>query len=263
MDEMNITSFSSSLSQTFFLAWRWKMLFLHCVLQCFMFFSEMVWSIELPFSSRKNLTFVRAETGKFYISHGTSSRIQHHPTHYTWRYHTPPTPPPPFCKQQRNLQRSNICQPSNIFQDSTSSNALHMTLSHPPHPSHPPSVNNNETCNVATSANQATSSRIQHHPTHFTWRYHTPPPPTPPSVNNNETCNVATSANQATSSRIQHHPTHFTWRYYTPPTPPTPPSVYKNDVSGIASRLRVPRSSGEPPALSLYIYIYNASFPLQ
>ena len=53
-----------------FLAWRWKMLFLHCVLQCFMFFSEMVWSIELPFSSRKNLTFVRAETGKFYISLG-------------------------------------------------------------------------------------------------------------------------------------------------------------------------------------------------
>ena len=41
---------------------------------------------------------------------------------------------PPFCKQQRNLQRSNIFQPSNIFQDSTSSNALHMTLLHPPTP---------------------------------------------------------------------------------------------------------------------------------
>ena len=68
----------------------------------------------------------------------TSSRIQHHPTHFTWRYYTPPTPPPPFCKQQRNLQRSNIFQPSNIFQDSTSSNALHMTLLHPPHPPHPP-----------------------------------------------------------------------------------------------------------------------------
>ena len=68
-----------------------------------------------------------------------------------------------------NLKRSNIFQPSNIFQDSTSSNALHMTLLHPP---------------------------------------------------------------------------------------PPPPSVYKNDLSGIASRLRVPRSSGEPPALSLYIYIY-------
>ena len=53
-----------------FLAWRWKMLFLHCVLQCFIFFSEMVWSIEVPFSWRKNLTFVGAETGKFYISHG-------------------------------------------------------------------------------------------------------------------------------------------------------------------------------------------------
>ena len=41
-----------------------------------------------------------------------------------------------ICKQQRNLQRSNIFQPSNIFQDSTSSNARHMTLLHPPHPPH-------------------------------------------------------------------------------------------------------------------------------
>ena len=38
----------------------------------------------------------------------------------------------------RNLQRSNIFQPSNIFQDSTSSNALHMTLLHTPQPPHPP-----------------------------------------------------------------------------------------------------------------------------
>ena len=144
MDEMNITYFSSSLSQTLFLAWRWKMLFLHCVLQCFMFFSEMVWSIELPFSSRKNLTFVRAETGKFYISHGPMTKD-------AWNMLTIWSAVsfilvvlfrsgtyPPFCKQQRNLQRSNIFQPSNIFQDSTSSNALHMTLLHPPHPPHPP-----------------------------------------------------------------------------------------------------------------------------
>ena len=47
-------------------------------------------------------------------------------------------PHPPFCKQQRNLQRSNIYQPSNIFQDSTSSNALHMTLLHPPTAPRPP-----------------------------------------------------------------------------------------------------------------------------
>ena len=93
-----------------------------------------------------------------------------------------------------------------------------MTLLHPPTP---PFVNNNETFNVETSSDQATSSRIQHHPTHFTWRYYTPPHPHPPPfVNNNETFNVATSSNQATSSRIQHHPTHFTWRYYTPPPPP-------------------------------------------
>ena len=173
----------------------------------------MVWSIELPFSSRKNLMFVRAETETFYISHG-------------WLK---------MCGQ-RNFQRSNIFQPSNIFQDSTSSNALHMTLLHPPHPPTPPSVNNNETFNVATSSNQATSSRTQHHPTHFTWRYYTPPtPPTPPSVNNNETFNVATSSNQATSSRTQHHPTHFTWRYYTPPTPPTPPSVNNNETFNVAT----------------------------
>ena len=131
---------------------------------------------------------------------------------------TPPPPPhPPFCKQQRNFQRNTIFQPSNIFQDSTSSNALHMTLLHPPHPPTPPSVNNNETFNVTPSSNQATSSRIQHHPTHFTWRYYTPPHPHPPD----------------------------------------PPSLYKNDLYGIASRLRVPRSSGEPPALSLYIFLYT------
>ena len=98
----------------FFWAWRWKMLFLHCVLQCFMFFSEMVWSIELPFSSRKNLMFVRAETETFYIS-------------LAWLK---------MCGQL-NFQRSNIFQPSDIFQDSTSSNALHMTLLHPPHPPTP------------------------------------------------------------------------------------------------------------------------------
>ena len=77
-------------------------------------------------------------------------------------------PPPPFCKQQRNFQRNTIFQPSNIFKDSTSSNALHITLLHHPHPPTPPSVNNIETCNVTPSSNQATSSRIQHHPTHFT-----------------------------------------------------------------------------------------------
>ena len=55
----------------------------------------------------------------------------------------PPTPPhPPFCKQQRNFQRNTIFQPSNIFQDSTSSNALHMMLlhTHPPPPTPPPPI---------------------------------------------------------------------------------------------------------------------------
>ena len=108
--------------------------------------------------------------------------------------------------------------------------------------------------NVATSSNQATSSRIQHHPTHFTWRYYTPPTPKPPpSVNNNGTCNVATSSNQATSSRIQHHPTHSTWRYYTPPHPPIciqeRPFWYSIKTEG-SSKLR-----GTPSLEPIYIYI--------
>ena len=134
---------------------------------------------------------------------------------------------------------------------------------------HPPSVNNNETFNATPSSNQATSSRIQHHPTHFTWRYYTPPHP--PSVNNNETFNVTPSSNQATSSRIQHHPTHFTWRYYTPPHPhppthPPPPPIsiqerplwYSIKAEG-SSKLRGTPSL-EPiyiyTRLDLYVYIY-------
>ena len=41
MDEMNITYFSSSLSQTFFLAWRWKMLFFTL---CFTVFYVFLWN---------------------------------------------------------------------------------------------------------------------------------------------------------------------------------------------------------------------------
>ena len=248
MDEMNITSFSSALSQTFFLAWRWKMLFLYCVLQC-LFFSEMVWSIEVLFSWRKNLTFVGAETGKFYISPGWlklcttdqpfevrfllfccfCSEVEHVIIDWRTMDEMKNAPFSSSCPQRlfeavgrSNLQRSNIFQASNIFQHSSSSSALTWRYHTPPTPPTPPSLNNNATCNVATSSKQATSSSIHHHPTHFTWRYHTPPtpPPTPPSLNNNATCNVATSSKQATSSSIHHHPTHFTWRYHTPPTPP-------------------------------------------
>ena len=168
----------------------------------------------------------------------TSSRIQHHPTHFTWRYYTLPHPPhPPFFKQQRNFQRSNIFQPGNLFQDSTSSNALHMTLLHPPHPPpHPPSVNNNETFNVATSSNQATPSRIQHHPTHFTWRYYTPPPPPPPPFfkqqRNFQRSNIFQPGNPFQDSTSSNH---FTWRYYTPPHPPHPPSVNNNETFNVAT----------------------------
>ena len=119
-----------------FFWWRWNMLFSHCVLQCFMFFTWRYYTPPPPHppSVNNNETFNVTPSS----NQATSSRIQHHPTHFTWRYYTPPTPPPPFCKQQRNFQRNTIFEPSNIFQDSTSSNALHMTLLHPPPPPPPP-----------------------------------------------------------------------------------------------------------------------------
>ena len=190
MDDMNITYFSSSLSQTFFLAWRWKMLFLHCVLQCFMFFSEMVWSIELPFSSRKNLTFVRAETGIFYISHGWlkmcgtcspfevrfllfwsfCSEVEHVIMH--WR----------TMDEMKNAPFSSSC-PQRLFEAvgrSESTIGFLTVQSQGVEDRVKTRIFMNIIGNVATSSNQATSSRIQHHPTHFTWRYYTPPPPPPP-----------------------------------------------------------------------------------
>ena len=41
--------------------WIWRMLIVHCVLECFMLFSETVRSVKVAMSGRINLTFVRAE----------------------------------------------------------------------------------------------------------------------------------------------------------------------------------------------------------
>ena len=120
----------------------------------------------------------------------------------------PPTHPHPFCKRQRNFQSNTIFQPSNIFQDSTSSNAHHITLLHPPHPPFCKQQRNLQCSNIF-------QPYMQYLP-----RF-----------------NII----QRTSHNV-----------ITPPPPP--PSVYKNDLSSITSRLKVPRSSGKPPALSLYIY---------
>ena len=73
--------------------------------------------------------------------------------------------------------------------NNSQSNALHMTLYHPPHPPtipHPPSVNNNDTCNVTTSStkqhpqgfNKSVSNAV-----HMTLLH---PPPTPPSLYHND-----------------------------------------------------------------------------
>ena len=157
--------------------WIWKMLILHCVLQCFMFFSESVrFSCHLHVHKGflKQLLGARAP---LVFCNVTTSSTKRHPQgfhnsqsnalHMTLLHPTPP-PQPPFCKQQRYLQRNNIF-------------------------------------------NEATSSRFP----------------------------------QLSIQRTPHDVV----------TPPHHPSPYHNDVYGRGSRLRVSGSSGEPPALSLYIYI--------
>ena len=121
MDEMNITSFLSSRPWSFFW-WRWKMLFSHSVLQWFKFFTWRYYTPPTPHppSVNNNETFNVTPSS----NQATSSRIQHHPTHFTWCYYThththtptpthphppPPTPthphppPPPISIQERPL----------------------------------------------------------------------------------------------------------------------------------------------------------------
>ena len=119
-------------SMKFFLMAMENVVFTLCFTMFYVFHMTLLHPPTPP-SVNNNETFNATPSS----NQATSSRIQDHPTHFTWRYYTPPPPHPPFCKQQRNFQRNTIFQPSNIFQDSTSSNALHMTLLHPPHPPTP------------------------------------------------------------------------------------------------------------------------------
>ena len=47
------------------MAWRWKMLILYCVLQCFLPSLERVPAVKVSMSARINSEFVRAENDKF------------------------------------------------------------------------------------------------------------------------------------------------------------------------------------------------------
>ena len=68
------------------------------------------------------------------------------------------------------------------------------------------------------------------------------------SESNNDTYNVTTSSTKQHPQGF--HNSESNALHMTLLHPP------HNDVCSIGSRLRVPGSSGEPPALSLYIYIY-------
>jgi len=106
------------------------MLFLHCILQCFMLFSEIVRSVQVAISARINLTL------QFQLQRSNILKVSTtlNPTRSTWRYYTPP---PPFCEQQRNLQRNNRFNEatSSRFQQISVTNTVHMTLL-PPRPPH-------------------------------------------------------------------------------------------------------------------------------
>ena len=110
MDEMNITPFSSSRPQRLFEA------------------------------------VVRSESNKDTYNVTTSSTKQHPQGFHNSESNAlqmtllhPPTPPPPFCKQQRYLQRNNI------FNETTSSRFPQLSMQRTPHdaitPPHPPTPN--------------------------------------------------------------------------------------------------------------------------
>ena len=185
MDEMNITYFSSSLSQTFFWHGDGKCCFytvFYSVL-CFLwnglinrtsiFIAEELdvcpcWNrkiLHLPWMTKdvRNMLTIWSAVS---FNWSFCSEVEHVIMH--WR----------TMDEMKNAPFSSSC-PQRLFEavGRSESTIGFLTVITPPTT---PSVNNNGTCNVATSSNQATSSRIQHHPTHFTWRYYTPPPPPPP-----------------------------------------------------------------------------------
>ena len=155
------------------------------------------------------------------------------------------------------LQRHNILNEatSSRFPQLSIQRAPHAVVT--PHPTPPPLFCKQQRYLQRNNIpNEATSSRfpqlsIQRAPHDVITPHHTPP--TPPSVNNNDTCNVTTSSTKQHPQGF--HNSQFNALHMTLLHPPTP-HLYHNDVYSIGSRLRVPGSSGEPPALSLYIYIY-------
>ena len=155
-----------------------------------------------------------------------------------------------------------LLQHNNIFYEATSSSFPQLSIQRTPHdvitPPPRPFCKQQRYLQRKQHPQRSNILKVSTtlNPTHSTWRYYTPPPQ-PPLCKQQRYLQRNNIFNEATSSRfpqlsIQRAPHDV----ITPPHPPHPPSLYHNDVYSIGSRLRVPGSSGEPPALSLYIYIF-------
>ena len=179
------------------------------------------------------------------------------PTQSTWRYYTLPTPPPPFCKQQRYMQRNNIFNKAtwSRFQQVSIQRSPHdvITPFPPPHPLLQRYMQRNNIFNEATSSRFQQVS-IQRSPNDVI----TPPPP--PFCKHQRYLQRNNIFNEATSSRfqqvsIQHSPHDV----ITPPHPPTPhpPSLYHNDVYSPWQDWGFLEAPGNPqPWTYIYVYIY-------
>ena len=229
------------------------MLILHCVLQCFVLFSQIVRSVQVAISARINLTFVRAEKWQIYIFHGCPNMcatskplelrfhaflvvllttrkchnsLENHGRnkHHTFFIFTSTKAFWSSCCEREHHWSSHgavaVTTASTKLHppgfNNSQSNAPHMVLLHPPHPH---------------IFNEATSSRFQQVSIQRSPHDVITPSPPPLFCKQQRYLQRNNIFNEATSSRfqqvsIQRSPPEV----ITPPPPPHPPSLYHNDV---------------------------------
>ena len=259
--------------------WIWNMLILHCVLQCFVLFSQIVRSVQVAISARINLTFVRAEKWQIYIFHGCPNMcatskplelrfhaflvvllttrkchnsLENHGRneHHTFFIFTSTKAFWSSCCEREHHWSSHgavaVTTASTKLHppgfNNSQSNAPHMMLLHPPHPH---------------IFNEATSSRFQQVSIQRSPHDVITPSPPPFSVNNNDTCNVTTSSTKQHPqgfNKSQSNVVHMKLLHR--PHPPTPPSLYHNDVYSTWQDWGFLEAPGNSSLEPKYIYIY-------
>ena len=258
--------------------WTWNMLILHCVLQCFVLFSQIVRSVKVAISARINLTFVRAEKWQIYIFHGwpnmcaTSkplelrfhaflvvllttrkchNSLENHGRneHHTFFMFTSTKAFWSSCLEREHHWSSHsavaVTTASTKLHppgfNNSQSNAPHMTLLHPPHPH---------------IFNEATSSRFQQVSIQRSPHDVITPSPPPLFCKQQRYLQRNNIFNEATSSRfqqvsIQRSP----HEVITPPPPPPTPHLYTITTFIVHDKTEGSWKLRGTPALTLNIYI--------